>query len=202
VDPRWKSEWEELYAPLGVPFFATTGNHDWGFAESPAAEILYSQKSRTWRMPALYYSYVAGPVQFFALATQAMSDAQLKWLDQELGRSTARWKVVYGHHPIYSHGDHGDTKGFDTGLLPVLKDRATIYIAGHEHTPQHLKPASGVQLWVNAAAGQGRRAADPGPRTLYTGDYHGFTVIEAGPDAFRIAFVDMEGETRYQMSWK
>jgi tartrate-resistant acid phosphatase type 5 len=92
ADPRWMREWEELYGPLNIPFFAATGNHDWGFADSPAAEILYSKQSQNWRMPALYYSYVAGPVQFFVVATQAWSETQAQWLEQELGRSTARWK--------------------------------------------------------------------------------------------------------------
>ena len=42
------------------------------------------------------------PVQFFALDTQsvALSARQLERLDTELSRSQARWKVVYGHHPI------------------------------------------------------------------------------------------------------
>ncbi|MCA1606379.1 MAG: metallophosphoesterase, partial [Acidobacteria bacterium] len=66
VDPRWKSWWAELYDPLGIKFYATLGNHDWGLADSPAAEILYSERSSSWRMPAPYYTFTAGPVQFFA----------------------------------------------------------------------------------------------------------------------------------------
>ena len=126
-DVRWKKDWEEQYGGLAIPFFATTGNHDWGFADSPAAEILYSQKSQTWRMPALYYTFTAGQVQFFALCTPALSDTQLKWLDRELGRSTARWKVVYGHYPIYSNAGHGDTPGYDKTLLPILRNRANVF---------------------------------------------------------------------------
>jgi len=44
ADPRWKSWWAELYDPLGIKFYATLGNHDWGLADSPAAEILYSER--------------------------------------------------------------------------------------------------------------------------------------------------------------
>lgn len=40
-------QWEELYGPLGIPFFATTGNHDWGYADSPAGEVLRTQTSPT-----------------------------------------------------------------------------------------------------------------------------------------------------------
>jgi acid phosphatase len=128
-----------------------------------------------------------------------MSDAQLEWLDLELSRSKARWKVVYGHHPIYSHGSHGDTDGLDKTLLPILqKNGAHAYIAGHEHTVQHLKPVGGVHLFVNAAGGQGARQAAPGPRTLYSASFYGFTVIDAGPDELRLRFVDTEAKTQYE----
>jgi len=55
-DPGWRSGWEDLYHPLGIPIYASTGNHDGGLSESPAAEILYSQKNSSWKMPALYYT--------------------------------------------------------------------------------------------------------------------------------------------------
>jgi tartrate-resistant acid phosphatase type 5 len=202
ADRRWKGGWEDLYAPMGIQFFAVTGNHDWGYPDSPAAEILYTQTSRTWRMPALYYTYTAGPVQFFALATHAPSETQLRWLERELGRSSARWKVVYGHHPIYSHGAHGDTAGFDKTLLPVLKNRAQVYLVGHEHTMQHLTPEGGVHLFINGTGGQGIRPAKTGPRTLYSGSFYGFTVIEAGPDELKVSFVDTKGVANYVTTLK
>src|SRR5258705_432313 len=30
-DPRWKTWWDQLYDPLGIQFYATLGNHDYGF---------------------------------------------------------------------------------------------------------------------------------------------------------------------------
>jgi tartrate-resistant acid phosphatase type 5 len=197
-DRRWKADWEEQYAPLGIPMFAVTGNHDWGFADSPAAEILYSQKSRTWRMPALFYSFTAGPVQFFALCTPVMSETQVRWLDRELGRSTARWKVVYGHHPIYSNAGHGNTPEYDKMLLPILRNRANIYLAGHEHTMQHLSPEDGVHFIVNGAGGQGIRPAKSGPRTQYAGSFYGFTVLDAGPGGLKVSFVDAQGKVQHE----
>ena len=79
-DPRWKTWWSDLYDSLGIPFYATLGNHDWGQPNSPAAEILYSARSKSWRMPAAYYTFTAGAAQFFALDTDVISEAQLLWL--------------------------------------------------------------------------------------------------------------------------
>src|SRR5262245_10604846 len=104
TDPRWKTWWDELYDPMGIRIYASLGNHDWGFADSPAAEVLYTQKSPSWRMPATYYSFTAGSVQFFALDTNEIPELQMQWLNKELDASKALWKVVYGHHPIFSAG--------------------------------------------------------------------------------------------------
>ena len=48
-DSRWKTWFEDLYGPLGIPFYASLGNQDWGHPDSPAAEILYSGLTPTWR---------------------------------------------------------------------------------------------------------------------------------------------------------
>ena len=128
-DPRWQTQWEQVYGPLGVPFYAALGNHDWGHPDSPAAEILYTKQTTTWRMPSSYYTFTAGSVQFFALDTQsvALSERQLRWLDEELSRSQARWKVVYGHHPIYSGGAYEDRPDLISKLLPLLRNRIHVF---------------------------------------------------------------------------
>ena len=197
-DQRWRSGWEELYHPLGIPIYASTGNHDWGLSDSPAAEILYSQKSPSWKMPALYYTYTAGSAQFFALATQAMSETQIQWLDRELSRSTARWKIVYGHHPIHTYGTHGDSPELERMLLPVLKGRVNAYIAGHDHLVQHLKPIDGVHLFVTPSSGQTARPVKSGERTIAVDTFDGFMVLDVSPERLDVTFVDSKGAARYQ----
>ena len=90
TDPRWKTWWDDLYNPLGIKFYATMGNHDWGSADSPAAELLYARQSQSWQMPSPYYTFTAGPVQFFALDSNEISEAQLMWLKEELDKSRAQ----------------------------------------------------------------------------------------------------------------
>ncbi|MBI4890270.1 MAG: metallophosphoesterase [Acidobacteria bacterium] len=201
-DPRWKRGWEEIYDPLRVPVYASTGNHDWGLADSPAAEILYSQKSPAWRMPALYYTYTAGPVQFFALATQAFSESQALWLDEELKKSTAKWKVVYGHHPIYTYGPHGNSKELERMLLPVMRGRVNAYIAGHDHVTQHLKPVDGIHLLVTPSGGQGARPAVTGDKAYWVDSFEGILVLEADDSRLGVKFVDSAGRQRYEADLK
>ena len=198
VDPRWRRDFERLYAPMHIRFYPSLGNHDWVLADSPVAEILYSDRSKLWQMPADRYTFIAGPVQFFAVDTNLVTRAQLEWLDRELGRSTARWKVVYAHHPIYSYGMHGDDAGLRDNLLPVLRGRANVYLAGHDHDLQHIAPEDGVHFVVAGGGGASPRAITAGPRSLYAASKNGFAVIEATRSALTVMLVDESLETLHQ----
>ncbi|HKX29599.1 MAG TPA: metallophosphoesterase [Blastocatellia bacterium] len=198
TDARWQSLWADLYDDLDLEFYASLGNHDWNQVDSPAAEILHSQLSSSWRMPASYYTFLAGPAQFFALDTTAVSAAQLQWLDEELEASRARWKIVYGHHPIYSGGTHGDNPRLIEILLPILKDRADIYLAGHDHDMQHLGPEGGVHFFINGAGGAPLRESPPGPRTLFSVSVHGFLSLEADAERMEVALIDTDLNPLYR----
>lgn len=193
-DPRWKTQWEDLYTPLGIHFYATLGNHDWGQADSPAAELLYTAKSPSWRLPSLYYTFTAGPVQFFALDTNEMSEAQLLWLDSEIKKSTARWKIAFGHHPIITAGQHGDSQTLIRRLLPLLKDRVDAYFAGHDHDLQHLKPEGGVHFFVSGGGGAGIRPVKSDPRSLFAKSAYGFAVVEADAEQLKVKFFSPDAE--------
>jgi tartrate-resistant acid phosphatase type 5 len=200
ADPRWKTQWEDLYGPLNITFYAALGNHDWGFADSPAAEILYRPSNASWRMPASYYTYTAGPVQFFALDTQsvALSDKQLQWLDRELGKSTAKWKVVYGHHPIYSGGNYEDRPDLIARLLPVLRNRANIYICGHDHNLQALRPEDGVHFFVAGGGGAGLYQLRQYERSIFASSANGFAVLDADASRIKVTFVEASGKKVYE----
>jgi hypothetical protein len=198
ADARWQTLWRELYDPLKLKFYVTFGNHDWGSADSPAAELLYARQSPSWVMPAPYYTYTAGPVQFFALDTNEVSELQLTWLRGELAKSTARWKVVYGHHPIYSAGQHGDGKTLIAKLLPVLKDRVDIYFAGHEHDMQHLQAEGGVHFFINGGGGAKIREIKPNERSLFAKSAYGFSTLEADHDKIVVKFIGTDLSELYQ----
>jgi hypothetical protein len=189
TDSRWRTWWDDMYGPLRLPIYATLGNHDWGLPDSPAAEILHTRNSPTWRMPAPYYTFTAGPAQFFALDTNEVSAAQLQWLDEALGASRARWRIVYGHHPIYSAGVHGDHEGLKARLLPVLRNRADVYLAGHDHDLQHLQTEAGVHFFVSGTGGASIRPPTPNQLSIFAGAAFAFTVIEADGGRLVLTFI-------------
>jgi hypothetical protein len=198
TDPRWQKYWERFYPSIGIPFYPTLGNHDWGNPAGPAAELLY--RTPSWKLPALYYTYTAGPVQFFVINTPLFSERQRLWLDRELKASTARWKVVYGHFQIYSalRGDHAI---LIRDLLPVLEsNKADAYLCGHEHIFQHIKPQGGVHLFVNGATGAGARTAryKNYPNIVFMAENKpGFSVLEATGSALTVRFIGDDGVEIY-----
>jgi tartrate-resistant acid phosphatase type 5 len=201
--PRWRTDWEIPYGPLGIRIYASLGNHDYYDQASPAAEIQRSQLSKSWCLPAPYYTFTAGPVQFFALDTDPIhqgkqsSKAQLDWLKTALAASEAQWKVVYGHHPAYSTGsEHGtETVPIRNALLPLLGDRVDVFLAGHDHDMEYLKPAKGVQFFVSGAGGHDLRVmgSDPEGRSLWAvGKTGGFTVLNADSSSLTVSFIDTQ----------
>ena len=197
-DPRWKTQWEDLYGPMKIMFYPTFGNHDWASPDSPAAEIAFTSKATSWHMPAPYYSYVAGTVQFFAIDTGITGDvsaAQMFWLRAELEKSTARWKIVYGHHPPYlAMPGINENETVIRELMPVLKGRADVYIAGHYHSLEHLKPVDGVNLYISAGGGRPLYAVDPtSPRVLFAKSLYGFAVLEIDDHSFTVRFIGQDG---------
>jgi hypothetical protein len=191
-DPRWRELWLDPYEELGIRFYPTLGNHDWGSVDSPAAQVLYSDGG-SWYMPASRYSFRAGPAHFFALDTSTLSAAQLDWLERSLAASDAPWKVVYGHHPIRSSGRYGDDPRMVEALLPVLQaGGADLYLAGHDHHMEHLRAEDDVHLVIVGSGGAGLRPVEPGPNSIFARSAHGFAILEIDPDSLTVRFVDTD----------
>ena len=61
---------------------------------------------------------------------------QVQWLENALRDSTARWKLVLAHHPLWSSsgGKFEQARVLRELLMPSLCRYADLYLAGHEHT--------------------------------------------------------------------
>ena len=199
-DELWKADFEDLYSPLGITFYPSFGNHDW---DNPMAsiEVLRSEASSHWHFPAQYYTYIAGPVQFFVINTGedenlSLNVAQLDWLKSELLKSKAAWKVVYGHYPVKDA-----QRGYDWSvykrLMPVLAGKADVYISGHMHSSEHLKPEAGVNLFVAGASGQASAWHEFDSLAFFTSGENAFAVLEADNNTLTMRFVNSDNKELY-----
>lgn len=219
TDPRWTSQWERLYSPLGIRVYAVLGNHDYKNAASPGAEIARSRRSATWCLPRPYFTFTAGALQLFAVDTTPVEEpdrdpggamaAQRQWLDRALAASRARWKIVYGHHPVYSNGEHGGRAGelprIKDYLLPLLrKHKVDVYLSGHDHDLEALEPEDGIHFFVSGGAGRHLRAFErTGCQRWGTASSYGFVVLETDATglSLKASFVEPARDTAYRVAW-
>lgn len=138
---------------------------------------------------------------------QEVKRAQYAWLEATLQASVGRrsgWRIVVGHYPVFSAGEHGDTPELVAELLPVLERYAVdAYICGHDHTMQHLQDAgSGLQLMVNGnGAKLGSLTNRTGASTIRAAlVYYGFMAHELSKNRLTTRALDAEGREQYVFS--
>lgn len=178
-DQQFKKSWRDVflkYHSLRVPWKIILGNHD--YMDNPTAEIEYTYSKYNsdglWQLPDFCYDFSIPldeeniqTVDFFGLDSNACQDhvvfsfpevkdrmhlfvANLK---EKLKSSTARWKIVFAHHPLYTGGKGHlypavclrersyftrknteiiEREGFNLEEALVEGD-VDLYLCGHEH---------------------------------------------------------------------
>jgi tartrate-resistant acid phosphatase type 5 len=190
-DEKFQTYFEQVYDKilLNIPFYVVLGNHD--YRGDTYAQIEYTNRSSRWRMPDYYYTFTsqhdgADLCQFFAIDTTPIVKwdrikEQMTWLEDALNKSRARWKIVFGHHPVYSNGKQGDSDDLKYTVLPILERyNVDVYLCGHDHDLQILDQVNGVNYLVS---GTGAQPTDTncGNNTIYASSQLGFM-------AFRISW--------------
>jgi len=217
--PRWISEFEDVYTDksLFIPWYPSLGNHDNN--GSPNAEIQYSTKSKRWVFPSRYYAHTyrldnGVEILFVHLDTSPFVDSyrknpekyhfssedpkiQIRWLDSVLSHSTAKWKFVIGHHPVYSASSkHGDTQEIIENILPVLvKNRVNVYLCGHDHIMQHLFHAP-IDYFI-CGTGAGHRDVEKRDDVVFEAASAGFLNCTVSDKNIIVTYISDNGETLY-----
>lgn len=221
-DPYWQTSYENIYngPHLFEEWYATLGNHD--YRGNWQAQIDYSKISRRWNMPAPYYAKTFETMDGQSLLmvfldtsplnpeykdqakyteTQKQDGAkQLAWLTQTLATSEAKWKVVLGHHPLYSSGKrYGKTDGIRQILEPVLeKYQVDAYYAGHEHDLQHNQPKGTTVAHFISGAGSEVRPVAQHEFTKFAQSTAGFAAVSVNQNTLITQFISSTGKALYQ----
>ena len=175
-----------------VPFHAVLGNHDIRTANGDP-QVAYPP----FGMQGRWYRLRRGPVEFFMLDTNmnARWQHQLPWLRRSLASSTAPWKVVVGHHPIYSSGFYGDDPAAIARLTPLFREYGVqLYINGHEHHYERSRVIDGTTYLVVGGAGAALRTVLPSERSAMAMSRHSFAEIQATPRTLEVSGWDDRGQ--------
>jgi len=187
---------EDPYRPLlqqGIPFYACLGNHDIR-TDNGVPQTQYPLFNMGGKR---YYSFRQKAVQFWALDTNSNADwaNQLAWLEQGLKQSDAPWKIVFGHHQIYSSAHYG----LNNKLIPILtplfqKYGVQLYINGHDHVYERTHAINGTTYLI-CGAGAGVRDVGHSDWTAYSASRLSFAAYEVYGDRLTIQGIG----TNYQV---
>lgn len=228
-DPLWMTNYELIYShpDLMLDWYPLLGNHE--YRGNTQAVLDYGEVSRRWVMPGRYYAVEKEvedgneKILYVFIDTTPLIDkyrrdtedypdagkqsiaAELEWLEATLAASTAKWKVVMGHHPIYADTDKSESERTDMQrrVQPLLdKYGVDAYICGHIHNFQHIQAkGSRVQYFVNTS-GSLSRDVKPIEGTQFCSGDEGFMILSTADNLMRFFLVNYKGEIIYQYDIK
>ena len=224
-DPLWMTNYELIYShpELQINWYPILGNHE--YRGNSQAVIDYSKISRRWNMPARYYSKIfeedGTRIKIIFIDTTPIIDkyhekndkypnvcqqdveAQLKWLDEELGKNEdVDWTVVVGHHPIYADTEKESEEREDMvkKVDPILrKYKVDMYICGHIHNFQHIKQ-NGIDYIVNSSASLSRKKVSAVEGTVFYNGDSGFSILTATKKNLSLSMINHKGNIIHQVT--
>jgi hypothetical protein len=228
ADQQWASKFELPYDQPnlnGLMFYAVLGNHDYGATSSGSkqAQIDYhylpvgmgpgTRPSDKWFMPASYYDVPLGQglVHLFAIDTQDTGSKQLNDMKQRVATSNATWKIVFGHHPRHTSGEHqldntlldGLTKLTSPPGMFALQEGiycgADMFMTGHDHDRELIEKGHDPKCpdtWfaISGAGAKVRSSKYKGTiakSLFYDEDIEGFAYLEITPAQMLFEFYDV-----------
>lgn len=218
VDDSWRQVYLHPYPTMSkLVWKSIPGNHD--HLGNIHAQIELARKEKRWHMPATHYfeQLAGGRILFAFLDTtpmyytrsqltvfrgnvtkRAAITEQINALEKQLKASKATWNIVFGHHPLFSSGDHviGEAinhKMMRDRLLKLFADnRVAAYFCGHEHTLEH-SVSNNVHFFVSGAGSKISPIFDHIPENVFSAGRQGFMAVSIQASSLNVKAVDMTG---------
>lgn len=226
-DPQWRTSFENVYNSVNLheDWIVALGNHD--YRGNIQAQIDYSKISRRWKMPSAYYDTLIDlkggkKLHLIVMDTnpfiekyhveanehpqvgQQDTARQMIWLEDRLrlDHPDIQWKMVVGHHPLYSGGKRKGTSevsDFEKRFGPIFeKYKVDAYITGHEHDLQVVRPGQGRTLqFLSGAASEVRPTGDT-EGTKFAAAEPGFMLFSLTKDQLLVQVVRADGTVLYE----
>ena len=220
-DPLWQASFENIFYqyPLARSWYAVLSNHD--YHGNPQAQVDYSRVSQRWKMPARYYSFKkkispATEALFVFLDTNPLdpasytapyapeliqqdSLAQKRWLEEVLADPSprVRWKIVIGHHPLYTAGNRALNKPILRAALESVleKHKVDMYLSGHEHHLQYYHPPGKyTHHFISGAGSEANESLQPRGPSDFFAPIQGFMTFSVSNEAVLMQAINRKGK--------
>lgn len=231
-DPQWEKSFEDIYHQysLNKDWHICLGNHDYN--GNIQAQINYSKISRRWKLPSNYYkeivtledgskslllfvdtspfikSYYNKGNEIEENVKKQDTVAQKNWIINNLKNndSNVKWKIVVGHHPMYSGGkrkNSKDTKDIEKLFTPIFEEyKVDAYLCGHEHDLQVIKPKNRYTVQFLSGTGCDVRPTGITDGTLFAVSEPGFMTFSISPKLILTQIVNANGTILFKHELK
>lgn len=146
---------------MNYPFMTTAGNHE-ASNNDYNSRFNHPVSDGNYQDSGSYYSYTYQGVHFIALNTndsvsestdaRGLSDAQIKWLENELKNNNSIFTIVMMHKGIYDAGGHCSNKEGADYDIPLIREQLSpmftrygvdLVLQGHDHLFSRSYPLNG-----------------------------------------------------------
>lgn len=228
VDRSWRDVYLEPFQSLqNLSWKLILGNHD--HVGDVQEQINLGKDEPLWHMPATYYFETAakGDVFLAFIDTTVMfytpeelrdisnsgaisityRDDQVAAIKKALADSSARWKIVFGHHPFFASDEHAADEEHNrlqlrSILAPIFKEHnVSVYFGGHAHTLEHHRNDN-IDYFISGAGSKISPVQQNFPSALFALDRQGFMVATLS-DSRRnldVQCIDLSGNVVYKAS--
>ena len=162
------SNWQMFLAQASetfsrLPMLAVPGNHESNSAATGKPELFLDILALPTNGPAgfkeEFYSYDYGNCHIVGLSSQIFANEQIaagsmaeedftrikQWLIDDLASTSATWKIVVLHHPVYPVVSDRISSAVFVEWEPVFVDaQVDLVLCGHQHIYMRSKPIKGV----------------------------------------------------------
>jgi len=206
---RYELWGKEFFWPLAnvldeVPILPSIGNH-----EADGDKYVFYM-----RLPGKerYYSYDLGPVHVLALDFHydKETDAQFAFAEKDLIASTAPWKLVYLHYPVFNVGGHATGWGHASYLPLFHRAKVDLVVTGHSHIYERFLPMAGdtgSDTWpithiTTGGGGAPLAASYPHPAIVSRAATNHFVLFEATATSLKGRVITTNNAVFDTFEWK
>jgi 3',5'-cyclic AMP phosphodiesterase CpdA len=194
-----EEDWDRFFA-AAAPLLRTgalwpsIGNHEVGARQYFELFILPE--------PENYYTFTAGPAQFFILDANwgpRKDPKQIAWFAEELRKSRARFKFVVCHQPLVSCPDDDfvfDKESSMYGLYGKMIEQAkvTAVFQGHNHNYQRAERKGVLYITTGGGGAPLYPIGELTPETKFAREVHHYVRVRLKGRTMTLEAVDWSGQ--------
>lgn len=230
VDRSWRDVYIRPFKSMQqLQWKVILGNHD--HQGNIKAQLVLSEKENLWHMPAKYFfetieeedvfmAFIDTTVLYYTQkqlleyfrgdsVTMYYRDNQIAALKKKLSESKAKWKLVFGHHPLFSSGENAAIEQRNLNQIRTIlqhifrENNVAAYFSGHEHALEHSQ-SEGINYFISGGGSKTGLVMLNIEESVFAIHRQGYMAVSLrkNPEELHVQVVDMEGSVLHTASVK